>query len=168
MKPAVKPARQEDGIGWSRLGAAFLITYAVVVMTGIAPGVLRRLQARDLYLAVSGLALAGLVAYQFKLSLARMDRRPIGPAAVARHRIVGAVLPLGLLLHAPSFGYGYLLMLSVVFATALVLGLVARGVRSLHRRVSWLYDAWFISHIAVSVLLVALIAFHIVIALAYE
>ena len=84
MKPAVKPVRQEDGIGWSRLGAAFLITYAVVVMTGISPGVLRRLQARDLYLAASGLALAGLVAYQFKLSLARMDRRPIGPAAVAR------------------------------------------------------------------------------------
>lgn len=168
MKPAVKPARQEDGIGWSRLGAALLIGYVLVVVTGAAPGVLRRLQARDLYLAATGLVLVGLVAYQFKLSVARMDRRAIGPAAVARHRIIGALLPLALLFHAPGFGYGYLRILSMAFAAALVLGLVARGVRSLHRRVPWLYDAWFIGHIAVSVLLVALIAFHIVIAISYE
>ncbi|MEZ4399331.1 MAG: hypothetical protein R3B06_04890 [Kofleriaceae bacterium] len=168
MKPAVKPARQEDGVGWSRLGAAFLIAYVLVVVTGLAPAALRRLQARDAYLVVTGLALASLVAYQFKLSLARMDRRPVGPSAVARHRVVGALLPLGLLLHAPGFGFGYLRMLSLVFGAALVLGLVARGVRSLHRRVPWAYDAWFISHIAVSVLLVGLIGFHVVIALAYE
>lgn len=168
MKPAVRPARQEDGIGWSRLGAAFLIGYVLVVATGAAPGALRRLQNRDAYLAASGLLLVGLIAYQFMLSVARMDRRPVGPAAVARHRVVGALLPLGLLLHAPDFGFGYLRLLSLVFVTALVLGLVARGVRSLHRRVPWIYDAWFIGHIAVSVLLVALIGFHILVALAYE
>jgi len=44
----------------------------------------------------------------------------------------------------------------------------ARGARALHRRVRWLYDAWFVTHIAASILLVVLVAYHAVIAIAYE
>ncbi len=156
----------DDGIGWSRIGLAALLCYAAIAITGWAP--LAGLQAVEAFAIATGLVCATVLGLEFRLSAARMEKRPVGPDAIRSHRILGALIPVALLIHAPGIGYGYLPVLVGALVVVVSLGLAARGARALHRRVRWLYDAWFVTHIAASVLLVVLVAYHAVIAIAYE
>jgi hypothetical protein len=90
-------------------------------------------------------------------------RRRIDAAALFRHRLAGALAPLMLYLHAVHIGYGYLALLVAVYLGTAMAGLAYP--LALRRR--WLYTTWFIVHLVAATALLALVAYHVVIALAY-
>jgi hypothetical protein len=78
---------------------------------------------------------------------------------------IGALAPLVLYAHASRFGYGYLAWLVAVYLGIGAVGLMHRPIVS--RRARRLFVAWFVAHLALSVLLLVLVAYHVVIVVAY-
>ena len=81
------------------------------------------------------------------------------------HQIAGAFSPVLLFLHSTRLGFGYLLLLSTVYVANNVVGLVSPSV---FPRLEMLVPFWVIAHIALSVLLAALVVYHAWTALSYE
>jgi hypothetical protein len=81
------------------------------------------------------------------------------------HQTAGAFSPVLLLLHSTRLGFGYLLVLSTVYVANNVVGLVSP---SSFPRFKMIMPFWMIAHIALSVLLTALVVYHARTALYYE
>jgi hypothetical protein len=118
------------------------------------------------YKIASGSVLAGFVCFQWLLALLRVNRW----ARAARvlypwHQTVGALSPMLLFMHSTRLGFGYLFVLGTVYVANNVLGLVSP---SAVPRVKVVLPFWVIAHIALSVLLTALGAYHVWTALSYE
>jgi hypothetical protein len=123
-------------------------------------------QAQTWYKIVSGSLLAGFVCFQWALALFRANRwARAARAFYSWHRAAGAFSPVLLFLHSTRLGFGYLLALSGVYVANNVLGLVSP---SSFPRLKILLPFWVIAHIALSVLLAALVVYHVWTALSYE
>jgi len=123
-------------------------------------------QGHTWYKVASGSLLAGFVCFQWLLALLRVNRWARAARALySWHRIVGAFSPVLLFLHSTRLGFGYLLVLSTVYMANNVVGLVSP---SAFPRLKMLVPFWVISHIALSVLLTALVVYHAWTALYYE
>jgi hypothetical protein len=119
-------------------------------------------QRDDTYKIASGCVLALYLAWQWSLR----SRRLFDPAgAVRRHKLAGACAPLVLYAHASQLAYGYLLVLAFAYLGAATFGLLHRVAQ---RRGRGAFAAWFILHVASVTVLVFLVAYHVVIAIAYE
>jgi hypothetical protein len=70
-----------------------------------------------------------------------------------------------LFVHSTRLGFGYLLVLSTVYVANNAVGLVSP---SAFPRLKMLVPFWVIAHVALSVLLVALVGYHAWTALYYE
>jgi hypothetical protein len=81
------------------------------------------------------------------------------------HQTLGALAPLLLFLHSTRLGFGYLVVLSVVYLANNLVGLVNP---SAFPRIKSVLSVWTIVHIALSVLVVVLTAYHAWTALYYE
>ena len=118
------------------------------------------------YKIASGSLLAGFVCFQWLLALLRVNRWARAARALYPwHRAVGAFSPVLLFLHSTRLGFGYLLMLSTVYVANNVVGLLSP---SAFPRLKMLVPFWLIAHIALSVLLAALVVYHAWTALSYE
>jgi hypothetical protein len=118
------------------------------------------------YKIASGSLLAGFVCFQWLLALLRVNRwARAAKALFAWHQTAGMFSPVLLFLHSTRLGFGYLLVLSTVYAANNVLGLVSP---STFPRLKILLPFWVIAHIALSVLLAAMVVYHVVTALSYE
>jgi hypothetical protein len=118
------------------------------------------------YKIVSGSLLAGFVGFQWMLALSRVNRAArTARALYSWHQSVGALAPVFLFLHSTRLGFGYLLVLSTVYIGNNVWGIVNP---SAFPRIKVVMPFWVIAHIAMSVLLVAMIAYHVWTALSYE
>ena len=73
--------------------------------------------------------------------------------------------PLLLFAHSATLGYGYLLILSVVFITDTTLGVVSPQAFPILRKYQ---TPWMASHIALSLLLICLVLYHVWTALYFE
>jgi hypothetical protein len=104
-------------------------------------------QQHRLYKAASGSLLAGFLCFQWLLALLRVNS------------------PVLLFLHSTRLGFGYLLVLSTVYVANNVVGLVSP---SAFPRLKILLPFWVISHIALSVLLVAMVVYHVGTVLYFE
>jgi hypothetical protein len=127
---------------------------------------LRALQSRFSYKLATGALLAAFLSFQWLLALCRVT----GSMRAAKvlypwHQTVGALAPALLFLHSTRLGFGYLVVLSVVYLANNVVGLVNP---SAFPRVKSVLSLWTIVHIALSVLVVALTAYHAWTALYYE
>ena len=143
------------------LGAALLGAYVAQACVGLELPGLRALQDHDRYKVASGCVLAFYLLHQSLMA----RRRVFAPISVVFwHKLLGALAPVVLYLHASRFAYGYLLLLTSTFLCTAAFGLLHRAVL----RVRWLYAFWFVVHIATAASLVVLSAYHAVIALAYE
>ena len=118
------------------------------------------------YKVGSGSLLAGFVCFQWLLALLRVNRWARAARALySWHQIAGAFSPVLLFLHSTRLGFGYLLLLSTVYVANNVVGLVSPSV---FPRLKMLVPFWVIAHIALSVLLAALVVYHAWTALSYE
>jgi hypothetical protein len=156
-------ARQRhDGL-LALIAIGLLAAYLLQAILGLEVSWLVRLQDADLYRAFTGLLLATYLVFQARLGARRL-RDPAG--SVSRHKIYGAFAPLVLYVHTSRFGYGYLLVLVLMYLGTMVFGLLHRPVLALRART--LFTVWFVMHVAMSTLLVVFGAYHVVVALAYE
>ncbi|MEJ7600754.1 MAG: hypothetical protein WKG01_22810 [Kofleriaceae bacterium] len=135
------------------------LLFAAYVIQGLAfewPWLLE-IQATDTYKVVSGLGLTIYLYFQWSM---RRHRQ------VVWHKLGGALAPLVLYVHASKFGYGYLLLLGLIYLGTMLIGLLHKPVVELKSRS--LFTTWFIVHLSTSIILVMLGGYHVVIALAYE
>ena len=123
-------------------------------------------QGRISYKVATGAALAAFISFQWLLAFCRVSGW--GRAAKALypwHQTVGTLAPLVLFLHSTRVGFGYLVVLSAVYLANNVVGLVNPCA---FPRLRAVISTWTITHIALSVLLIALAAYHAWTALYYE
>ena len=144
------------------LGTALLAAYVVQARLGFSWSGLAHLQTERTYKLGSGLALGSLLFYQWTVGTRRLFS-PVG--AVARHKLVGALAPAVLYLHATQFGYGYLALLVWAYLGTLAVALCHRPIVRLRART--LFSVWFVVHVAMSLAVLVLGGYHVVIALAY-
>ena len=144
------------------LGTTLLVAYVVQARLGLSWPSLAHLQTERSYKLGSGLVLGSVLLYQWSLGTRRLFA-PVG--AVVRHKLVGALAPAVLYLHASRFGYGYLALLVWAYLGTLAVGLCHRPIVRLHARA--LFSAWFVLHVATSLAVLVLGGYHVVIALAY-
>lgn len=127
---------------------------------------LRVWQSRFPIKIVTGSALALFISFQWLLAVCRISGfLRAAKALYPWHQSIGALAPVLLFVHSMRLGFGYLVALSSVYIANNVLGLASPLAISKNRPVMSL---WTISHIALSVLLAALTAFHAWTALYYE
>lgn len=116
---------------------------------------------------VTGTALLGCVVYQWALLLARLSGHKRRAAQrYRRHRQVGTAAICLFLLHAGGIGYALLTVMASAFLLVSVTGLLNSEVSIPSK--SRLKQGWNYLHVAVSGLLLPLIAFHIWAALAFK
>lgn len=138
------------------LGVAVLAAYLGQAVAQLEVPWLAAWQRDEVYKLATGGVLVAFLGLQW---LSARRRRDV-------HVWVGALAPLVLYAHASRFAYGYLAWLVAVYLGVGAVGLVHRPIVT--RRARRLYVAWFIAHLALSVLLIVLVAYHAVIAIAYE
>jgi hypothetical protein len=156
-------ARQRhDGI-IALVALGLLAAYVLQASLGLEVSWLVHMQEGTRYRALTGLLLAGYLVFQARLGARRL-RDPAG--SVSRHKIYGAFAPLVLYVHTSRFGYGYLLVLVMMYLGTMLFGLLHRPVLALHART--LFTVWFVMHVAMSTLLIVFGAYHVAVALAYE
>ncbi|MBX9591320.1 MAG: hypothetical protein K2X43_18690 [Hyphomonadaceae bacterium] len=115
----------------------------------------------------TGAALLGCIVYQWSLLFARLaGRKQDARHLYQRHRQVGAVAICLFVLHAGGVGYALLTVLASVFLIIAVTGLLNGEAVVLGR--PWLRPWWNHLHVALSGLLLPLIALHVWAALAFK
>lgn len=129
---------------------------------------LENLQSQENYKIYSGLALVAYVLSQFIMPYNKSCKRPhVSAKAYCQHKVRGAFAPLIFFMHSTTFGSGYLLLLSGVYFSNLLLGLFNHErIKDTLHRVRY-FKFWLLMHIVLSVLVVSLIAFHIYIVASY-
>jgi hypothetical protein len=114
----------------------------------------------------TGVALGMFLSFQWLLAVCRMSGfLRTAKALYPWHQTIGALAPVLLFLHSTRLGFGYLLVLCTVYLANNLVGLVNP---SAFPRVKSVLSLWTIFHIALSVLVVALTAYHAWTALYYE
>lgn len=150
----------------SLAGAAMWLLFLAQLDRGFEWPPLSVWQGYTWYKIASGSLLAGFVCFQWLLALLRVNRRTRAARALySWHQTAGAFSPVLLFLHSTRLGFGYLLVLSTVYIANNVVGLVSP---STFPRLKLLMPLWMIAHIALSVLLAALVVYHAWTALYYE
>ena len=138
------------------LAVALLVAYVCQAAVGLEVPWLIRLQGQETYKLVTGSVLVVYLGFQWS---AAPHRRQL-------HRLLGAFAPLVLYAHASRFGFGYLGWLVGVYLGVGSIGLLHQPIVA--RRARRLFTAWFVTHLALAVLLVILVAYHVLIAISYE
>jgi hypothetical protein len=124
-------------------------------------------QTHELYKQLSGLLLLLFICHQCWLSLQRTQGEP-GTArhALAHHKRWGSVAPLLFYFHSISPGHAYLLVLSLSFFAVFTLGLLHQQL--LRWQPKWLTQLWLIGHVALTMVLLILLGYHVYVAFVYE
>jgi hypothetical protein len=142
------------------LWMATLSTVALLVIWSLseAPTLLSRWQSDFGYRLVTGSLLATLIGFQWALALLRVRGfSKLAKRFYAWHHVGGALGPVLLAFHSARMGFGFLALLCGVFVANTVLGLVSPSMVPKLREYS---VPWFVSHVALSVLLVSLAGYH--------
>jgi hypothetical protein len=138
------------------LAVGLLVAYLAQAAVRLEVPWLLRLQAEDAYRVATGCVLICYLALQWSAV----------PHHRERHKLLGAFAPLVLYAHASRFAYGYLVWLAAVYLSVGAIGLLHQPIAA--RRARRLFTAWFVTHIALAVLLVIIVGYHVMIAIAYE
>jgi hypothetical protein len=148
------------------VGAAMWLLFLEQLVLGTQWGPLGVWQGDKWYKMATGSLLGLFVCFQWLLALLRANRWARAARALYPwHQTAGVFSPVLLLLHSTRLGFGYLLVLSTVYIANNVVGLVGP---STFPRLKIVLPFWVIAHIALSVLLAALVVYHGWTALFYE
>ena len=148
------------------VGAILWLLFLEQVGLGLDWPALHAWQGRFAYKIATGALLGVFLSFQWLLAICRISGRMRAARALYPwHQTVGALAPALLFLHSTRLGFGYLVVLTTVFLANHLVGLVNP---SAFPRVKSVLSLWTIVHIALSVLLLALTAYHAWTALYYE
>jgi len=118
------------------------------------------------YKVATGTLLSTFVGAQWLLALCRWQSwNRIAKTLYTWHQRLGVLGPVLLFVHSRTLGYAYLMMLSGVFLANTMLGVASpQAFPSLRKH----QTPWMAAHIALSVLLICLIFYHVWTALYFE
>ena len=151
---------------WLLTGALLIAAYLAQLVFGWRWESLAALQANETWKQLTGLVLVLFFVMQWRLSVARMGSAAPATRLLTLHRDQGALAPLLLYLHAISFGYAYIQVMSVAFIGLVALGLLQQPLARLNS--NRLNTAWLVVHVALAAALPLLIGYHAFNAFYYE
>lgn len=148
------------------LGLLLLVVAMGLFGTGYDIPGLAGLRATENYALLSGLLMASYLIAQLTVPLVRADGGKPRRWMIRAHKLLGALGPAFLIVHSNTMGYGYLAALSGVFLGSMVLGLCNHETLGLKGKIPSF--VWMISHVALSVALLALVGVHVYLVFAYK
>lgn len=148
------------------LGVVLLSATLALYLAGADLPGMERLRRVPNYDVFTGLAMAAYLLAQLMMPFLRATGAVPHRQLVRAHKLLGALGPAFLVVHAGRLGYGYLSALSAVFLLSMALGLVNHETMGMKGRVPAF--VWMVAHVALSVALVALASVHAYVALSYE
>ena len=151
------------------VGVLLLLGFAVQDIFQLKWPWLETLQADETYRRWSGLVLTLYVAAQFILPWFRWRGKFKQAARYYHlHKYQGILAPLVYYIHATTMGYAYLFLLSMVYFANFTLGLFNQEVVAKPAQKQKYAYYWVIGHVLLSILTVALVAFHIYMVFGYQ
>ncbi|HMI86833.1 MAG TPA: hypothetical protein VK550_22220 [Polyangiaceae bacterium] len=148
------------------VGAILWVLFLEQWGLGLDWPIIRAWQDRFPYKIATGALLGVFLSFQWFLAVCRVSGwMRTAKALYPWHQTLGALAPALLFLHSTRLGFGYLVVLCAVYLANNLVGLANP---SAFPRIKSILSAWTIVHIALSVLLVALAAYHAWTALYYE
>lgn len=148
------------------LGLGLLTAVVLGYATGLKPpgwSAVTLLPDRSL---LTGLGMGLYLLAMLAMPALRARRRAPVRTSIRVHKLLGALGPAVLFLHAESLGYGYLKVLSLAFIAVMLLGLMNHETLGLKGRMPAF--VWMIAHVALSTVLCTLAVVHAYFALLYE
>ncbi len=129
---------------------------------------LQDLQQDQMYRRWSGLALGIFILFQWTLSLVRTNDKFLesGLLFYDLHTWTGALSPIIFYVHSMQLGYAYLFFLSITFFSNFILGMFNLDV--IKTKPQWYFQGWMISHVAISLLITLLSAYHVWVVFYYK
>ncbi len=147
-------------ISYLQLGVLLFSLFVLQYSLNIKLAFLVQWQQLELYKQLSGYFLLFFIVSQWRLGISRMkDRKIFLSKRYHQHKWFGALAPLILYIHAINLGYGYQLLLSIVYLANFSIGIF--NCESLKIKHKSLRTTWLTVHIGFAVLTVALVLFHI-------
>jgi hypothetical protein len=138
----------------------------VQAAVGFDWGPLHALQREFWYRIATGSLLALFIAAQWFLALCRYQRwNHLAKRVYSWHQRIGIGAPVFLFLHSVRLGFGYLAVLTVAYLATNALGMLSPQAIVPLRKYQ---TPWMVSHIALSILVAALAAYHSWTALYFE
>lgn len=151
------------------IGLSLLALFFIQYFFHLKINFLERWQTQEIYKMLSGSLVALFIMAQWYFPVLRIRRKSVEAAKqYTIHKQIGAFAPLIYYFHSTKIGFGFLFMLSTVFFTNNLLGLFNHDLvknRTERRRYS---ELWLAPHIILSLSTVALMIYHIFIAIYYE
>ncbi|MFV1982861.1 MAG: hypothetical protein ACC657_04910 [Thiohalomonadales bacterium] len=147
------------------IGLIILILYITQLTMDEKFDVLSNFQNNYTYKQVTGYLLLIYVMYQFRLAKARKNTKLIRYHCCV-HKIQGLFAPLVLYVHSMELGYAYQVLLSSLFLTNCLIGLLSPQQLKI-AKVSYV-NSWLIVHVAIAILIVGLSFYHIFITYWYS
>lgn len=162
-----KPAKSAFSKGYFCLGLLLLTAFALQEFFHLNWPWLATLQTNDVYKQLSGFALVGFLAYQWRCSILR-SRGLMQKAAklLKRHKLIGALAPLFFYAHAQHLGYAYLQALSLIYFALFITGLCNVEITRIYKQA--FRKTWITAHVGLATALLFLLGYHIFISYAYQ
>ena len=150
------------------IGLLLFILYIIQFSFHLQWEKLYSLQHDEMFKRWTGLGLGLFITFQWLLTLFRiipkLRQRSIKMTAI--HKWIGAFSPVIFYLHSMTFGYAYLLFLSIVFMTNMLLGTVNLDI--IKSQKEWLFKLWMILHVSFSIIITFVMLFHVGVVFYYK
>ncbi|MDX1569342.1 MAG: cyclic nucleotide-binding domain-containing protein [Xanthomonadales bacterium] len=169
---APEAAREARGIAdrlqlWSTI--ALSAFYLVQALFELAPDWLVGIQEGDGYALTTGSLLLAYVAYQWTLPWLRLRGKLAQTGPHYRwHRWLGPLGPVLLLAHSASLGFGYTVVLPILFVVNAVVGALDKSVIRDPELAFSYQRLWLAIHVPLSCLVTVIMLIHLVYALGYR
>ncbi len=154
-----------NSTGFLIIGISLLLLYIVQLNVDVKLQFLVELQQNIIYKQLTGYLLLLYLAYQFKLARARNNTKLIR-YHFSLHKIQGIFAPLVLYIHSMELGYAYQVLLSSLFLTNCLIGLLSPQQLKLHN-VNYV-NCWLIFHVGIAMIVVGLVIYHLFITYWYS
>jgi hypothetical protein len=167
ISPASPPAKSVFGKGYFCLGLLLLTAFALQEFFHVNWPWLATLQTNDVYKQLSGFALLGFLAYQWRCSILR-SRGLMQKAAklLNRHKLIGVLAPAFFYAHAQHIGYAYLQALSLAYFGLFITGLCNVEITRIYKQA--FRKIWITAHVGLATALLFLLGYHVFISYAYQ
>lgn len=126
------------------------------------------IQQQEMYKRWSGLFLGLFIVFQWLLTIfrliPRLRQRSLKMTTI--HKWIGALSPAIFYAHSMTFGYAYLMLLSIVFMTNMLLGTINLDI--IKNQKEWIFKLWMIMHVSMSIVITFIMLFHVGVVFYYK
>jgi hypothetical protein len=149
------------------IGLILLIAWVAQAAVPIRWLWLENLQKVELYKQLTGLLMMAYLGHQWHLPVLRLlNRSKAAKDNYERHKILGALAPLVFYIHSTQIGYAFTALLATVYLGNVAIGLF--NPETVRIKKNWFTQSWMVVHVALSLVTIVLVLYHIIVTLAYR